>query len=64
MKLSDRVYLIGGMAYGYSAQGDCNMYLIDGGSELALIDAGGGDGITRVLSNIRNMGLDPSTLTG
>ncbi len=62
MKLADRIYLIGGMAYGYSAQGDCNMYLIDGGGELALIDTGGGDGVSRVLSNIRNMGLDPSSL--
>lgn len=62
MKLTDRIYLIGGMAYGYSAQGDCNMYLIDCGGELALVDTGGGEGIPRVLSNIRNMGFEPTSL--
>lgn len=62
MKLTDRIYLIGGMAYGYSALGDCNMYLIDCGSALALIDTGGGNGISKVLANIRSMGFEPSSL--
>lgn len=62
MKLTDRIYLIGGGAYGYSAPGDCNMYLVDCGGELAIIDTGGGGDIPKVLENIRRMGLDPDTL--
>ena len=62
MKLTDRIYLIGGMGYGYSALGDCNMYLVDCGGALALIDTGGGNGISRVLANIRRMGFESSSL--
>lgn len=62
MKLTKRVYLIGGGAYGYSATGDCNMYLVDCGGSLALIDTGGGNGIPRVMDNIRKMDFDPGTL--
>ena len=62
MKLTERVYLIGGGAYGYSATGDCNMYLVDCSGSLALIDTGGGNGIPRVLDNMRKMGFDPGTL--
>jgi hypothetical protein len=28
MKLIDRVHLIGSAAYGLSAQGDCNVYMV------------------------------------
>lgn len=62
MKLTERVYLIGGGAYGYSATGDCNMYLVDCKGSLALIDTGGGNGIPRVIENIGKMGLDPDDL--
>jgi len=62
LRLTDRVYLIGGSAYGYSAPGDCNMYLVDCSGVLALIDTGGGGGIPKVLENMRHMGLDPTTL--
>ena len=62
MKLTDRIYLVGGSAYGYSAPGDCNMYLVDCGDELALIDTGGGKGIPKVLENIKAMGFDPASL--
>lgn len=62
LKLTEKVYLIGGSAYGYSASGDCNMYLVDCGGGLALIDTGGGKGIPKVLDNIRRMGFDPKTI--
>jgi glyoxylase-like metal-dependent hydrolase (beta-lactamase superfamily II) len=62
LKLTERIYLIGGGAYGYSATGDCNMYVIDCNGSLALIDTGGGNGIPRVIDNIRNMSFDPETL--
>jgi len=62
VKLTDRVYLIGGSAYGVSAIGDCNMYLVDCGEKLAIVDSGGGAGIPDVLENIRGVGFDPSAL--
>lgn len=62
MKLTDYVYLIGGSAYGYSAFGDCNLYLVDCGEALVMIDAGGGGGIPKVIENIRQMELDPKKL--
>ena len=38
------------------------MYLVDCGGSLALIDTGGGNGIPRVMDNMRKMGFDPGTL--
>ncbi len=62
MKLTDSVYLVGGPAYGLSPAGDCNVYLVDCGSEYALIDTGGGNGVKRILDNIRDDGLDPKKI--
>jgi len=58
LKLTGNVYLIGGSAYGYSAPGDCNLYLVDCGSSLAMIDSGGGAGVPNVMDNIRHVGLE------
>jgi hydroxyacylglutathione hydrolase len=63
MKLTERVYLVGGSGYGLSQSGDCNIYLVNGGSELALIDTGGGLGVQSILENIRKDGLDPKNIT-
>jgi glyoxylase-like metal-dependent hydrolase (beta-lactamase superfamily II) len=62
MKLTDSVYLVGGSAYGLSATGDCNVYLIDCGGESVLIDAGGGFGIKRILANVKEDGFDPRAI--
>lgn len=62
LKLTERIYLIGGSAYGYSAPGDCNMYLVNCGGELALVDTGGGRGVPKVLENIKRMGFEPASL--
>jgi glyoxylase-like metal-dependent hydrolase (beta-lactamase superfamily II) len=62
MKLINSVYLVGGSAYGLSATGDCNVYMVDCGDELVLIDAGGGNGIKRILKNIRDDGFDPEKI--
>ncbi|MFQ6053553.1 MAG: MBL fold metallo-hydrolase [Candidatus Bathyarchaeia archaeon] len=62
LKLTERIYLVGGGAYGYSAPDDCNMYLVDGDGGLAMIDTGGGGGVPKVLENIGRMGLDPGAL--
>jgi glyoxylase-like metal-dependent hydrolase (beta-lactamase superfamily II) len=58
MKLTESVYLIGGAAYGLSAAGDCNVYLIDCGGEYAMIDAGGGSGVKAILENVKRDGLE------
>jgi glyoxylase-like metal-dependent hydrolase (beta-lactamase superfamily II) len=65
MKLTQDVHLVGGGDYGFnlSHRLDCHTYLIDGGSELALVDAGFGPGTDRILDLIRGDGFDPSRIT-
>jgi glyoxylase-like metal-dependent hydrolase (beta-lactamase superfamily II) len=63
MKLTDRVYLVAGSGYGISPLGDCNCYVVDGGSELALIDTGGGYGFGAIMGNMKRDGLDPMKIT-
>lgn len=60
MKISDRIYLVGSGKYGMelSDPTDCNVYLIDGGAECALIDAGGGIDPERIVDNIRRDGIE------
>ena len=58
MKITNRVYLVGGSGFGYSAPGDCNIYLVDGGSKQALIDTGGGRGIPEIFANVKRMGFN------
>jgi glyoxylase-like metal-dependent hydrolase (beta-lactamase superfamily II) len=41
---------------------DCHIYLIDGGDELALVDAGSGFGIDAILDVVRRDGYDPSRI--
>lgn len=62
MKLTDSAFLVGGSAYGISAAGDCNTYLIDCGGDLALVDTGGGSGVKTILENIRLDGFDAKRL--
>ena len=40
MKLTDRIFLCGSGAFGLTPLGDCHCYVLNGGSELALIDCG------------------------
>ncbi len=60
MKLTDSVHLVGGSAYGISAAGDCNVYLVNCGDEFALIDTGGGMGVNQIIDNIKYDGFDPN----
>jgi len=62
MRVFKDVYLVGGGAYGYSHSGDCNVYVIDGGSEAALIDTGGGGGIEKIVSNIAQDGINTNRI--
>jgi len=54
MRLTEEVYLVGSGNLGLriSAKEDCHVYLVNGGSELALIDAGSGLGLDRILKEI------------
>src|SRR5262245_46504204 len=68
VRITNEVYVVGGgvtNAFGLSEDPDCHVYLIDGGDELALIDCGmaDGDSLERILSNVRNDGLDPARIT-
>lgn len=60
MKLSSDVYLVGGgnLGFNISDAGDCHIYVVDGGDELAIIDSGVGAGIEQVLENVKAEGLD------
>ncbi len=59
MQLSKSVYLVGSGAAGFSLThpSDCHIYLVDGGGQAALIDAGAGLGKTAVLENIQSHGF-------
>jgi glyoxylase-like metal-dependent hydrolase (beta-lactamase superfamily II) len=65
MRLTEKVYLVGGgaFAFGISEERDCHVYLIDGGNEMALIDAGAGVTIEPLLRNIRFDHLNPERIT-
>src|SRR5262247_3518580 len=61
MKIADRIHLVGSGQLGFSLTDDfdCHVYLLDGGSECALIDAGGGRDLNAILAQIEADGLDP-----
>jgi hydroxyacylglutathione hydrolase len=65
MKLTDDVYLVGGGDYGFNLTHrlDCHTYLIDGGEELALVDAGFGPGTEEILALVREDGFDPARIS-
>ena len=59
-KICERVFLVGGPEV--TDERDCCVYLVDGGSELALVDAGLGPSCAAIVENMRKLGLDPSLL--
>jgi glyoxylase-like metal-dependent hydrolase (beta-lactamase superfamily II) len=63
MKLTHFVHVVGGGRFGFGLSGrlDCHVYLLNGGSELALVDVGLGlnKDFDTILDNIREDGLDP-----
>jgi len=64
MRLTQDIAMVGGGDNGFnlSAPADGNIYLIDGGEEFALVDAGMGSVLSDtdlILSNIRAAGVDP-----
>ncbi len=59
MRLAERVYLVGSGDFGVSLTDafDCHVYLLDGGSESALIDAGGGCNSRAILDCVEADGI-------
>jgi hydroxyacylglutathione hydrolase len=60
MKIADRIHLVGSgqLGFGLTDDYDCHVYLVDGGTEYALIDAGGGRDPGSILAQIASDGVD------
>lgn len=56
MRILDRIFLVGGEDYRLSS--GCNVYLIDAGGNLLLMDIGDDADVKAVLSNVRGEGFD------
>src|SRR3712207_5327418 len=64
VRLTERISVVGGGAtgLGISHTLDPNVYLLSGGEELALVDAGAGPGEERILENVRSLGYEPGQI--
>jgi hydroxyacylglutathione hydrolase len=64
LRLTPEVALVGsgGSGVGISHPLDCNVYLIDGGDELALVDTGTGLDTDAILANVGALGHDPARI--
>lgn len=62
MKINERIYLVGSGQMGFDLTDayDCHVFLIDGGNEYALIDAGAGLAPDLIIDRIVEDGLDPA----
>jgi glyoxylase-like metal-dependent hydrolase (beta-lactamase superfamily II) len=60
MRLTERVHVVGGSGLSHAL--DCHVYLLDGGDELALVDAGGGRGARAIVEAITASGFDPTAV--
>jgi glyoxylase-like metal-dependent hydrolase (beta-lactamase superfamily II) len=65
MRIVEDVYLVGGGMYGVGISNDldCNVFLVDGQSEMALIDTGVGEDTSMIIDNIKKEGLDISKVS-
>lgn len=63
MKLTRNVHLIGGGPFGLSHEFDSNIYLVNCGSNIVLIDAGAGIDVYRISDNIKKDGLNPEKIS-
>lgn len=64
LQLTPEVALVGSgdTGSGLSHPVDCHVYLVDGGEELALIDAGAGLDTEAILANVASLGHDPERI--
>lgn len=60
MQLSERLYLVGSgeNGFGLTHRSDCHVYLVDGGSEMALIDSGAGVDDSLLMGRLERLGVD------
>ena len=65
MRLQERIWIVasGDSGFSLSHPTDCTVYLVDGGSESALIDAGCGLGAEEIEENIKKTGHSLSDIT-
>jgi glyoxylase-like metal-dependent hydrolase (beta-lactamase superfamily II) len=67
MQVPERIHIVGRGSWGghepLSGEGDCNVFLIDGTTELALVDVGIGPNFDRVWHNIKSAGFGPAKVT-
>lgn len=65
MQISDRVYMVGSGRFGHELTDskDCNVYLLDGGGEYALIDAGSGIAPEKIVERIAQCGVSMDQIT-
>lgn len=65
MRLGSRAHLVGSGRLGLTLTDpyDCNVFLIDGGSELALVDTGAGYRPDLLIAAIERAGFDPAQIT-
>lgn len=61
LRVGPDVYVVGGADLSHPY--DCLVYLVDGGDETVLIDAGAGEGYDLIVENIGSLGLGPRKLT-
>jgi glyoxylase-like metal-dependent hydrolase (beta-lactamase superfamily II) len=64
LQLTPEVALVGSgdTGSGLSHAVDCHVYLVDGGGELALVDAGSGLETETILANVEALGHDPARI--
>ena len=64
MQLTETVHLVGSGQNGFSLTHplDCHVYLLDGGSELALIDTGVGQDVPAIVAQITAAGFTPNDI--
>ena len=65
MKILDHVHLLGSGAMGFdwTDPADCNVYLLDGGGELAVVDAGTGTSAADLVAHLEAEGYSPQNVT-
>ncbi len=67
MPVQQDVYVVGRGSWGglapLSTGCSCNVFLLDGGDELALVDVGMPEGVDDVIRNVRTLGFDPARIT-
>lgn len=64
MKITDRIHLVGSGRMGFDMTDafDCHVYLLNGGDEYALIDAGAGRDVDQILDLVAEDGLEPGRI--